>query len=113
MATLFFDHLIEIDEVIIELDSYSVDPAEIEELKSLIDQIIHHEVLNLVLNHLPKSDHEEFITLLSNDPSDISLINYLKSKVSVDIESQISDHGKRLKEDLKNEIKRSKLKKSS
>lgn len=109
MAKVFLDHLIEIDEVIALIDSHNLDPEEREELVHLVDEIVHHQVLNLILNHLPKEHHQEFISRLHSDPSSKTHLEFIKTKVTVDIESEIKSHASRLKKDLIWEVHKAKL----
>lgn len=109
MNNIFYDHLIHTQEVLDYLDSLQTEPEEKAELATLIDEIYHHHILNLILNHLPKSAHQEFVSLLLQNPNDPNHLTYLKTKISVDIEVEIQKHSERIKEDLIKEIKKTQI----
>ena len=110
MTKIFYDHLTVIEEVTSAFDKYSVPAEEREELEKLIDQTVHHEVLNTILTNLPKEKHEEFLTKFHAAPHDKELLEYLKKEIKIDIEKEISLQAKRIKKELLEEIKRAKKK---
>ena len=111
MNNIFYDHLKHAQDVIAYLDSLQIDDEEKAELVNLIDEIYHHQILNLILNHLPKSDHQEFVALLLKAPNDPNHLNYLKAKITVDIEIEIQKHSERVKDELLKEIKKTQISK--
>lgn len=108
MAVVFFDHLIDIQAITAELDVHDLDAEEKAELINLVDEIFHHHILNVVLNHLPEEYHAEFIARLHADPTHPDHLTYLKDHGTVNIEEEITKHTQRVKADLLNEIKRAK-----
>lgn len=104
MPKIFYDHLTVTNEVIVELDKYKFDIAEREELIQLIDENIHHQVLNIILRNLPKEKHEEFLLAFHHKPSDPDLLVFLKKAVK-DIEKIITDEANSVKKELLKEIK--------
>jgi len=55
MSKLFFDHLVIREEITAHLDTFVMDQEEKEEIIRIIDENLHHHVLNVILNHLPKT----------------------------------------------------------
>jgi hypothetical protein len=110
MTKTFCDHLIFTTDIVAELDTHHLTAEERDELVQLIDEIFHHHVLNVIFNHLPQEHHNEFADLLSSHPHDPRLIDYLKTKITIDIESEIIAQSTRVKKDLLTEIKRAKIK---
>ncbi len=110
MAKIFYDHLVLREEVIAELDRYNIAVEEREELVRLVDETLHHQVLEVILTHLPKEKHKEFLTRFHQAPHDEKLINYLKSETQVDIETEIQKTAQKTKKQLLSEIKRSRKK---
>lgn len=108
--THFYHHLIQFDDITAELDRYEIDPAEREDLVGLIHQIFHNHTLNVILNHLPKDKHREFLDKFELTPHDLELLNYLKKEIQTDIESAIRDQAARVKKDILAEIKKSRKK---
>jgi len=109
MAALFLDRLIEIEEVIAVIDSHDLDPQERDELVHLVDEILHHHLLNLILNHLPKEHHSDFISRLHADPSSTDHLEFLRARVTIDLESEIRSHAARIKKDLLSEVHKARL----
>jgi hypothetical protein len=110
MAT-FLDHLLSTDDLIADLDLHSLGSEDRQELLDLIDQIFHHHAMDTIFTHLPKSYHQEFISLLKVQAHNPDLLEYVKTKVTVDIETEIKKTADRVKIDLRDEIRKSKKKK--
>lgn len=110
MSKVFYDHLILLEEVIAELDRYKLDPVERTELINLADQHLHHHVLNIILTHLPKDLHPEFLNRLQSAPHDQALMAFLKQEIKTDIESAIKVQAKKIKAEILIEITKAKLK---
>ncbi len=101
MAKIFYDHLVVHEEITAELDKYNIRVEEKEELIQLVDQTLHHHVLDVILTHLPKEKHEEFLTKFHKAPHDESLLDYIK-----DFEEEIIKEAKKVKLELLAEIKK-------
>lgn len=110
MAKVFYDHLVLIEEITAELDAYSLPKEERAELLQLIDENIHHRVLDTILQHLPPQKHEHFLTKFHRSPHDQKLLEYLKQEINADIEEKIKEEAKKIKSDLLSEIKRARRK---
>lgn len=102
MTKIFYDHLVVREEVTVELDKYSLAREEKEELIQLVDETLHHQILNTILTHLPKEKHREFLEKFHKAPHDESLLEYIK-----DFEEEIIKTAKKIKSDLLSEIKTS------
>ncbi|MBI2103468.1 hypothetical protein HYT59_00520 [Candidatus Woesebacteria bacterium] len=105
MSSIFYDHLISLDEVE-KLIKESVEaPEEREELWQLIDEIIHHKVLGCIFDHLPKEHHAEFLEKIHKFPHDHKLISYLNNKITQNIEEIIKQEIGNLTYELLQEFK--------
>lgn len=111
MSKIWYDHLVLHEEVTVELDRYKLAPEEKTEIVNLIDQVLHHHVLNVILSHLPKEHHQAFISDFIQDPGSTKLLEFVKSRVTVDIESEIKKQADRIKKDILRDIQKSKSKK--
>jgi len=107
-AKIFYDHLTITQEVTVELDRYHIDVSEKEELIQLVDETMHHRILDLILRNLPQDKHEMFLTNFHKAPHDPSLLEFLKKEISVDFEKQIADEANKIKKEILAEIKRAK-----
>ena len=111
MTKLFYDHLVIREEIDLELDKFTLDPQERQELIEIIDQTLHHNILNVIFNHLPKDKQPEFVKKLHTAPFDLELLEYLKIHAHPEIENKIKDHAAKIKKEIMGEIKKSTHKK--
>lgn len=111
MSGVFYNHLINIEEVFIELDTPEIESEEKEELLGLIDQTLHHHILQLILDYLPKEYHETFLAHFHQAPYDPELLVFIKERVEIDIETVIKTKADQTKKEILAEIKKSKKKK--
>jgi len=110
MTSKFYDHLIIKEELTAELDVHNLDAEEKAELITLIDEIFHHHTFNLILSHLPEKHHSEFIAKYHKSPHDKDLLVYLKDKVTVNLETEISTLAKKIKKELLEDVRKSRAK---
>ena len=89
MSKLFYDHLIVLEEVEAEIKKNAETPEEKEELWGLVDEIIHHRVMEKVLDKLPRVHHEDFLTRFHQAPHDDGLMGYLTQKIGENVEELI------------------------
>lgn len=108
MTKIFYDHLIKFEEITEELGRYELDAVEMEEIIRIADETIHINVLDVILTHLPKEKHEEFLIKFHDRPSDVTLIEYLEKEAHPEIQKKIAEVAQKVKEEIKAEIKRSK-----
>lgn len=105
MSKLFFDHLIELKEIDIQIKKISEIQEEREELWGLVDEMVHHKVMDCILDKLPKNHHEEFLDLFRKSPHDGDLLfNYLKKQIGENIESLIKQEIGGLSADILKDI---------
>lgn len=101
---IFYDHIINVSDIITEVERLEIQPEEKEELAQIVDSTIHHEVISVILTHLPEENHQEFLERFHAKPHDDKLLDYLKVKVE-DIEDKLQDTGKSLREKIKDLLK--------
>lgn len=106
MAKIFYDHLLAIDELVVELDS--LDAINRQEVISLMDETLHHHVLDTILTHLPQEHHTAFLERFHKAPHDPELLVFLKQYIVVDIENEIRKKAQKVKKDLLSAVKKSK-----
>lgn len=104
MTKIFYDSLVNIEEVLILLDKYDISHEEKEELKKIIDEIFHHHILTEILDHLPSKHHQQFLINLFNEPNKETHLQFLAYHTQKDMESIIKDKVKVLKNELKSEV---------
>lgn len=111
MSKIFYDHLVLIDDVLVEIESLVVETDEKNELKKLADSTIHHGIVTHILDLLPNVHHEEFLEGFHSAPHDLRHLSYLDKKIKTDIQAEIVMVGKKIKKELLAEIKKHKSKK--
>lgn len=106
MNKIFYDKLILIDEITSEL----AESEDRDELIAIIHDTFHHHILDLVLTHLPRPHHEEFLDLYRKSPHAESLIDYINQRIDRDIKLEIQSLAQKLKKDILLDIHKSKHK---
>lgn len=79
MAKIFYDHLIDLTEVLVELDSHPLKHDEKVGLIRTIDTTIHYHVMGVALSHLPKDKQQKFLQAFKKRPHDKKHLVYLKT----------------------------------
>lgn len=110
MAKIFYDHLTRYEEFVAELDRYEMAVEEREEIVQLADETIHLRVLDVILTHLPKEKHREFLEKFHGTPHDEKLLEYLSVTAGVDMGTKIKEAAEITKKELLAEVARSKKK---
>ncbi len=89
MSKIYYDHLIVLDEVEAEIKKAAKSPEEKEELWKVVDEMVHHRVMGVVLDKLPRELHEEFLDKFHKGPHDENLLTYLQEKIGENVEELI------------------------
>lgn len=105
MSKLYYDHLIILEDVEAELDQMSLSSEDKSEFENMIEELIHHRVMDCVLTHLPKPHHAEFLEKFSKAPFDPSLIRYIDQRIESSIEMHIKDEMETIKKELLRDLK--------
>lgn len=77
----FYAHLIEIDQVIVELNTLELLESERYHLAFLLDSTIFHTVLDMVLSKLPAEERRVFWERFHQNPEDETLLDFLTFRV--------------------------------
>lgn len=115
MSKLFFDRFIVFEEIEIELKKLDMSSEEKQEFNEIIEELLHHRIIDRVLTHLPRDHHEEFLTKFHKAPHDETLINYINERISEacraqnraieeSIEHHIHDEVQKLKKEILGDI---------
>ena len=106
----FYSHLVEFDSIVIELNKMNLTEGEKTHLLGIIDESLHHTVLDAVLSQLSEEDKKVFLEhVISNDHNKIW--KHLNSKVD-NIEEKIKIAAHDLKKKLHEDVKEAGKKKS-
>lgn len=109
MSKIFYDQYIFLEELETELDSCDFEREERDEIDSLIEEMIHHRVLDRLLVNLPKEHHEEFLKKFHSAPYNEDLIAYINSKIESSVEEHVKDEMAKLKKEILEDIKKHKI----
>ena len=104
MSILFYDHLINKEEVIILIESTDEPENHKSRAKQLVDDIIHQEIINFILDKLEEPKHKTFLYLIEERPYDPEIILYLQDHVSPTIEIELSQFASSLIDQIKKDF---------
>lgn len=113
MSKLFYDHLIILEEVEIELSHLNLERDERRELEKIIENLVHQRVINRILTHLPKIHHREFLNHFTKTPHDPFLLRYLDERIKESVEKHIGDEIQKVRKELLADIQQKTPKRSS
>ena len=108
MTKVFYDHLLLLNEVFVEIETLEIPESEKKQLKNLVDETAHHEVLTFILDTLPQPHHEEFLTRFHQAPFDLNLVVFLADRAGKNMHQELSTFGKKYKKRVKSELKKHK-----
>ncbi len=89
MSKIFYDYLIDLKSLEKAIKKASKTEEEILELSSITDELVHHKVIQSILDHLPKENHLEFLDMFQKAPHDDQISKYLKEKIGQNFEEII------------------------
>lgn len=101
----FYTHLIEYESILVELDKLELSDDEKRHLAALIDENLHHKILDAVLSELSEEDKKTFLLYHHHNEHD-KLWKLLNEKVDK-IEDKIKKAADDLKEEMRKDIKES------
>ncbi len=110
MSKIFYDVHIHLEEIEIELDKLEIEHDEKQELEHLIEEMVHHRVMDRLLTHLPRAHHAEFLDRFHKAPYDEKLLAWLDAKIEKSVEEHIKDEMEKMKKEILQDIKSSKSK---
>jgi hypothetical protein len=85
MSKVFYDNILDLAKVEKAIKKVSSTHDEMVELWGIVDEIVHHKVMECVLTTLPKKYHREFLDMFRTSPHDEKLLQYLKEKAKRDV----------------------------
>lgn len=107
MSRIFYDIHIHLEEIEVELDKLALSHEEKQEMEHLIEEMVHHRVLDRILAHLPREHHAEFLDRFHKAPYDHILLAWLDARIEKSVEEHINDEMDKLKEEILQDIKSS------
>ena len=104
--TLFYTHLIEIESIIVELDKMDLSKEEKLYLTELIDQSLHHTILDAIFSELSEQDKRIFVNHLHEGKQE-QIWKFLNEKID-GVEDKIKAAADGLKKELHKDLKEAK-----
>lgn len=108
MTVIFYDRLIILEGLDKKLKKLVSNNDELNELRTNIEELIHHRIMGCVLTKLPPHHHQEFLEEFHKSPHDEKLFEYLKEKMEDDVEKIIKLEVNKLHKELLSELKKKK-----
>lgn len=106
MSKLFYDHLISLEEVEIEIKKSASSKEEKEELWGIVDDMVKYKVLDKVFAELPREHHDEFLELFYKAPHDEGVIfGFLNTKTGKNLEEKLKEDLKDIETEILKELK--------
>lgn len=104
---IFYSHLINLDDLILEIEELSLEKSHKRDLCLLIDSMVHNLVLDHSLSKLDAKNKEEFLKLVQKDLASEVLLNFLREKID-NFEDTLKFELNNLKKELIKDIKEAK-----
>jgi hypothetical protein len=92
MPILFYDHLVDYQEIHIHIDRHVAQDEHKARARQLVDDIVHHAVLDYILGAIPVTKHTTILSLFHDRPYDPEILIYIRQHTHDDIESDIRNH---------------------
>lgn len=103
--SVFYDHLIGLDEIHNDLSEFDLPFRDHYELLNQIDSILHNEVLDVILVILPRNHHEYFLKSFYDKPYDQNHLIFLR-QFDPEVDQKIWEKANTIKTKLKEDIKK-------
>lgn len=102
----FFSHLLEVDDLHAELENLEMTDEEKIHVIKLIDESIHHTILDAILSELSEDDKKAFLSHLDSDNHD-KIWEFVNNKID-NIEDKIKKAAEDIKKELHHDLKSTK-----
>lgn len=89
MSKLFYDHLVDLSDLEKLVKKHVKDHEARDEIYNLVDEIVHHRIVGCILDRLPHNHHREFLDHVHKRAHDEGILDFLKQRVTEDVEEFI------------------------
>ena len=111
MTKIFYDELVGIEQIFVEIEMLELVPDEKQKVKGLVDEIVHYEMVTFILDHLPHHHHEEFLKRLHKTPHSTEHLVFLESILTKNFTQKMKNRAEKLKKEIQTDLKKYKRKK--
>ncbi len=105
MSKIFYDDLIVLDEIEAFIKGTAQSLDEKTELWKIVDEIIHQRVMEVIMDNLPRTHHEEFLEKFTQKPFDQAIFVFINEKTNKKMEELIKKEAKKIESEILKEIK--------
>lgn len=109
MIKVFYNHLVVIEDIEVEISHHQLEATARAEIMAIVDETLHHHILTVILDHLPREHHQYFLSRFAKAPHDVTLLSFLKEHTVADIEKLIRDCARKVKcgilQEIANQVK--------
>ena len=103
MKKHFFDHLVEIDTIHLEIEELNLEEEQEKEIKKLIEDSLYHTILDAILSELTEEDKKTFLSHIVEDNHD-KIWKLLNTKIE-NIDEKIKQAAEAIKKEMRKDIK--------
>lgn len=104
MPIIFYDHLINKQQILIIVDQSESQDNYKNKIKLLVDDILHQGIVEFILSKLKSKHHQTFLHQLHQAPYNPEILDYLKEKIANDIEEQIQARADQLIQKIRQDL---------
>lgn len=104
MSIIFYDHLVNKQQILVVIDQVEGEETYKNKLKQLIDDILHQGIVAFVLSKLKPKYHQTFLSNLHLAPYNPEILDFLKEKIAQDIEEQIQLQADKLIKQIRKDL---------
>lgn len=102
MIKHFYSYHVEIESIIIEVESLPIKDREKKHLISLAESQIHSSIIDTILLELDEDNKKEFLRYLNTKDHE-KIWKFLREKIT-DVEEKITDTAKEIKKQLRDDL---------
>jgi len=103
MSKLFWEPLVEIEEIELKIDEHGLVKEQKLHLLEITHQTYGIKIVDIVLSHLPKEKHKPFLDKYADKSHHPNLLDWLKEEVE-DIEEKIKELTGKVKKEILDEL---------
>ena len=85
MGKIFYDNLVKLTKVEEHINKIADTNEEKQEMWAIVDSIVHHKMMDTILQNLREELHQEFVEKFSKSPHDESHFDYLTKHIGQDV----------------------------
>lgn len=101
---IFYDHLFDKSEILQIIELSEDAPNHKGKIRQLVDDILHHGILEVILEKLHPSKHKTFLILVEERPYDPEILEYLREHIGHGVEDLITERANQLLTEIRQDL---------